>query len=208
MTSTPTEIKAQLRPRCLAARRALTPAQVAAASAGIAERLRGLAVYQRAALVHIYVASKDNEVETAGLIRQSLAAGKAVAVPVVRPGTRVLRHALIADLDQLQPGRWGLFEPAAAHAAWLEDLTRIDLVVVPGLAFDRQGRRLGLGGGYYDRFLAQVKAAKAGLIYHTLLRDTLPAEPHDIPMDLVVTDTAAYVCAEERGISPHESNAL
>ncbi|MCC7262218.1 MAG: 5-formyltetrahydrofolate cyclo-ligase [Candidatus Latescibacteria bacterium] len=204
MTSTPPEIKARLRVDGLAARRALTPAQVAAASTAMCHRLQQLEAYQRARLIHIYVASKDNEVETAGLIRQSLDSGRAVAVPVVRPGTRVLRHALIQDLDQLQPGRWGLFEPTADHSSWLEDLDLINLVVVPGLAFDRRGNRLGLGGGYYDRFLARVEGLKAGLIYHPLLRGELPAEPHDIPMDLVVTEAAAYCCAEERGISPHE----
>lgn len=197
-------MKAHLRARCLAVRKALAPAQAAAASAAMAERLQQLEPYQAARLLHVYVASVDNEVETAGLIRQSLARGQEVAVPVVQPGTRILRHALIQDLGQLQPGRWGLFEPSAGHSWWLEDLARIGLVVVPGLAFDRRGNRLGLGGGYYDRFLARVKAPKAGLIYSALLLDALPAEAHDIPMDLVVTEAAAYCCAEERGIAPHE----
>jgi 5-formyltetrahydrofolate cyclo-ligase len=204
VTLSPPEIKAQLRARCLAARRALAPAQVAAASAAMAERLQQLELYQVARLLHVYVASVDNEVETAGLIRQSLARGKEVAVPVVRPGTRVLGHALIQDLDQLRPGRWGLFEPAAGHAQWLEDLDRIGLAVVPGLAFDRRGNRLGLGGGYYDRFMARVRAPKAGLIYGALLLDALPAEAHDVSMDFVITEAAAYCCAEERGSPPHE----
>lgn len=197
-------MKVRLRTRCLATRKALTPAQVAASSAAMAKRLLQFQPYLGARLLHTYVASVDNEVDTAGLIRQSLARGQEVAVPVVQPGTRVLRHALIQDLGQLQPGRWGLLEPAAGHPCWLEDLGRIDLVVVPGLAFDRRGNRLGLGGGYYDRFLARVSAPKAGLIYSALLLDALPAEAHDIPMDLVVTEAAAYCCAEERGACPHE----
>lgn len=199
------ETKAQLRPPCLAARKALTPDQVAAASAAIAERLQRHQAYLSASLLHVYAASVDNEVETAGLIRHSLAGGKEVAVPVVRPGSRTLQHALIQDLNQLQPGRWGLLEPAAGHASWLEDLSRIGLVVVPGLAFDRRGNRLGLGGGYYDRFLARVSAPKAGLIYHQLLLGELPTENHDVPMDFVLTQTAAYCCAAERDLSPHDS---
>ena len=205
MTCSPPNTKAHLRARCLALRKALTPAQVAAASTAMADGLQQLEVYQRARLLHIYAASKDNEVETSGPIRQCLAGGKEVAVPVVRPGTRILKHALIQDLTQLQPGRWGLFEPTPDHLSWLEDLARIDLVVVPGLAFDRRGNRLGLGGGYYDRFLSRVAAPKVGLIYRQLILDELPTETHDIPMDFVVTDTAAYCCAEERGNSPHDS---
>lgn len=204
MILSPSETKARLRARCLAHRKALSPVMAITSSAAMTERLQQLKAYQAARLLHIYVASVDNEVDTAGLIRQSLARGQEVAVPVVQSGTRVLRHALIQDLDQLQPGRWGLLEPAEGHPCWLEDLTRIDLVVVPGLAFDRRGNRLGLGGGYYDRFLTRVNAPKAGLIYRELLLDALPAEAHDIPMDLVVTEAAAYCCAEERGACPHE----
>lgn len=204
MSLSPPELKAELRAQCLAQRKALSPALVTTASAAMAESLQQLEPYQRARLLHTYVASVDHEVDTAGFIRQSLARGQEVAVPVVQPGTRILRHALIQDLGQLQPGRWGLLEPAADHPCWLEDLARIDLVVVPGLAFDRRGNRLGLGGGYYDRFLTRVNAPKAGLIYSALFLDTLPAEAHDIPMDLVVTEAAVCYCAAEREIRPHE----
>ncbi|MBI2504883.1 MAG: 5-formyltetrahydrofolate cyclo-ligase [Candidatus Latescibacteria bacterium] len=189
-------VKARLRARCLAHRKALSPAQVVSSSAAVVERLEQLEPYQRARLLHTYVASKDNEVETAGLIRQSLVRGQEVAVPVVQPGTRILRHALIQDLGQLQPGRWALPEPAAGHARWLEDLARIDLVIVPGLAFDPLGRRLGLGGGYYDRFLARVSAPKVGLIYGELLLDELPAEAHDVPVDIVITESQTLYCKE------------
>ena len=204
MTPSAPELKTQLRVRCLAHRQALSPTMATTSSAAMVEHLQQLEPYQHARLLHTYVASKDHEVGTAGLIRQSLARGQEVAVPVVQPGTRILRHALIQDLGQLQPGRWGLLEPAPDHPCWLEDLTRIDLVVIPGLAFDRRGNRLGLGGGYYDRFLAQVNATKAGLIYSALLLDTLPTETHDIPMDLVITEAAAYCCAAERGTRRHE----
>jgi 5-formyltetrahydrofolate cyclo-ligase len=204
VTLLPPEIKARLRAGCLARRKAIAPAAAEAAAAAMLDRLEQLDQYLGARLLHTYVSSVDNEVDTLQLIRRRLAQGQGVAVPVVRPGTRILRHALIEDLGQLQPGRWGLLTPAADHAEWLEDLARIDLVVVPGLAFDRRGNRLGLGGGYYDRFLVRVKAPKAGLTYSQLLLEALPAETHDIPMDIVITEAAVYHCAEERGITPHE----
>ena len=198
MSPSPGALKGRLRAQCLARRKALSPTCATAASAAILDRLGQLAQYLNARLVHTYVASVDNEVETAGLIRLSLARRQQIAVPVVQPGTRILAHALIERLDQLQPGRWGLLEPAPDHGQWLKDLAAIDLVVVPGLAFDPWGRRLGLGGGYYDRFLAVVPAPKVGLIYSELLLDELPEEIHDIPMDIVITDRQTLFCKEPR----------
>ena len=66
------------------------------------------------------------------------------------------------------------------------------MVVVPGLAFDRRGHRIGWGGGYYDRFLAQVQAVKIGLCYNALVLDCIPGEPHDVPVDMVVAETAIH----------------
>lgn len=199
---TPKEEKARLRSRFLSRRQSLSPQQVAVASRAILQRLARREEYAGAGLVHTYVSSKDHEVDTLGLIRLSLERHKRVAVPVVCPGTRILRHAQIQELEQLQPGRWGLFEPPADHPFWLEDLAQIELVVVPGVAFDPQGNRLGLGGGYYDRFLALARAPKIGLTHQALLVDPLPVEPHDVPMDRVVTEAAVYLCKEERGRLP------
>jgi len=193
----PRELKKQLRAAYLSRRQSLSAEQVAVSGRAILQGLAKLEEYARAGLVHTYVSSKDNEVDTLALIRLSLEGRKRVAVPVVRPGTRTLGHAEIRDLGQLQPGRWGLSEPGADHALWLEDLEEIDLVIVPGLAFDPCGNRLGLGGGYYDRFLALVRAPKVGLTYQALLLDELPAEPHDIRVDIVVTEAAVYFCKEE-----------
>lgn len=186
------ERKKILRARCLACRRALSPEQVAVASRAIQQQVMALPEYACARLVHTYVASKDNEVDTRLLIAQSLARGRRVAVPVIVSGTRRLRHAEIRALDQLQPDLWGLFSPRPGQAVWLEDLDEIDLVVVPGVAFDLRGYRLGFGSGYYDRFLAQVQAIKVGLSYASLLFPQVPAEPHDVPVDFVVTESAVH----------------
>ena len=78
--------------------------------------------------------------------------------------------------------------PPPDHDAWVEDLTAIGLVLVPGLAFDAQGRRLGYGGGYYDRFLRQTAAPRVGLTFDCLLLDEVPEEPHDVRVDVVLTE--------------------
>lgn len=184
--------KERLRKRLLAVRMGLDRGQVEASEQAILERVLSLEAYRRAKLVHTYVSSKENEVDTRALICTCLNQGKRVAVPVVMPGTKTLAHALIDGLDQLVVGPWGLAQPDPAVVTWLPAAARIDLVVVPGLAFDRRGNRIGWGGGYYDRFLAQVQAVKIGLCYDELVLNCIPGEPHDVPVDLVVAATAIY----------------
>ena len=186
------QLKARLRAECLARRRGLSPAQTAAAGQAILSRLLGLDEHARARVVHTYVAAKDNEVDTDEFIRLSLARDKRVAVPVVWSGSRVLRHAEIHDLDQLRPGPWGLRQPPADHAHWIDDPGAIDLVIVPGLAFDGCGGRLGFGGGFYDRFLARVQAPKIGLVYACLRLQEIPVASHDVPVDIVLTESTTY----------------
>jgi len=184
--------KERLRKRVLAVRMGLDRGQVEVGGQAILEKVLGLEAYRRAKLVHTYVSSKENEVDTHALICTCLAQGKRVAVPVVMSGTKTLAHALIDGLDQLVVGPWGLAQPDPAVATWLPAEARIDLVVVPGLAFDRRGHRIGWGGGYYDRFLAQVQAVRIGLCYDALVLDCIPGEPHDVPVDLVVAETAIH----------------
>ena len=184
--------KAELREECRTRRRELTAKQSETAGQMILQRFNALGEYAAAQLVHTYVSSKENEVDTHELIRRCLEQGWRVAVPDVRPGTRILAHAEIRGLEQLVPDSWGIPSPPADHGEWIETLDEIDLVVVPGVAFDAQGRRLGLGGGYYDRFLSRTKGAKVGLTYDALLLDEVPVESHDVTMDIVVTESAVY----------------
>lgn len=184
--------KKRLRKRVLAASIRLDRAQVEGGGQAILEKVLRLEAYRRAKLVHTYVSSKKNEVDTRALIRTCLAQGKRVAVPVVTPSAKTMAHALIDGLDQLVAGPWGLAQPDPAAARWLPAKPQPDLVVVPGLAFDRRGQRIGRGGGYYDRFLAQVQTVKIGLCYDSLVLDSIPGEPHDVPVDLVVAETAIY----------------
>jgi len=151
----------------------------------------GMEEFAAAGLIHTYVSSKEKEVDTHGLIRISLEQGKRVAVPVVE-GKGQLRHAEIEGLEGLVRDAWGLLEPPADHAVWVEEVEEIDLVVVPGLAFDRQGGRLGFGGGYYDRFLGSTSAFRVGLVYDCLLLDEVPMEAHDARIDVVISGMGLY----------------
>ena len=125
------------------------------------------------------------EPDTDGLIRTLLARGQRVALPVCLPG-RKLEARVISDLSQLVPGKFGIPEPdyscprAAAH--------EIGAVLVPGLMADREGYRLGYGGGYYDRWLAGYEGFTAMVCPKERLADALPREEFDRPVDLVITD--------------------
>ena len=124
------------------------------------------------------------EPRTAPLIEHLIASGKTVALPRMLPGHRmdVLVHDPACPLVQ---NKFGLWEPAATRPALTPE--QIDLVLVPALCYDRQHYRLGMGGGYYDRWLEHYHGTTVGLCRAALLADRLPAEPHDRPVDLVVT---------------------
>ena len=79
----------------------------------------------------------------------------------------------------------------------LIDPDKLELIVTPGVAFDSKGNRLGRGKGYYDRLPATTKATKIGVAYHFQIVDELPAEPHDVPMDIVITDRTVYITSQK-----------
>ncbi|MBQ3134573.1 MAG: 5-formyltetrahydrofolate cyclo-ligase [Oscillospiraceae bacterium] len=124
------------------------------------------------------------EPHTAPLIETLFSLGKTVALPRMLPGHRmdVLVHHPARPLVQ---NKFGLWEPAPACPALAPE--QIDLVLVPALCYDRQNYRLGMGGGYYDRWLEHYHGITVGLCRSALLVDRLPAESHDRPVDLVLT---------------------
>ena len=138
---------------------------------------------QHAGSVFVYVSS-GSEARTHELIAALLEAGKVVAVPRVLAEPGAMRAVVIRALDDFAPGRFGIPEPTT-HEPFEETP---DVTIVPGLAFTRTGQRLGQGGGYYDRYLAQHPATyKVGVCFNEQLTDALPCEKHDALMNEVVT---------------------
>ncbi len=125
------------------------------------------------------------EPDTAPLIRTLLERGQRVALPVCLPGRR-LEARIIADESQLVPGKFGIPEPE--YGCPVVSCQEIGAVLVPGLMADRDGYRLGYGGGYYDRWLAGYKGFTAMVCPADRLVDSLPHEEFDHPVDLVLTD--------------------
>lgn len=144
---------------------------------------------QHAQCVFAYV-STEPEVHTHKLIEELLRAGKAVAVPVIRERGH-MEAASIASLDELMPGLFGI--PTPKHPRPLE--TPIDAVLAPCVAVTLQGRRLGSGGGYYDRFLAEhPDVFVAALAFESQFVEQVPFQPHDRAVQAVVTETRIVRC--------------
>lgn len=160
---------------------------VARLSAAITSRLCALEAVRNADQVLTYVASKDNEVDTKPMIEKLLAEGREVGVPLAEGGG-VLSWRRIKSLEEVRRGRFGILEPGAGSEV-VESGRCKSLCVVPGMAFDIIGRRIGYGGGYFDRFLSVYTGIAVGLAYDFQVVTSLPHEAHDCMVDAVLTET-------------------
>lgn len=144
--------------------------------------------YRFAENIFIYI-SKPDEADTQALIQHSLESGKRLFAPYCVSGNPEMKFYRFHSPEELLPGSFGVFqpEPLPGNAAQPCDLQRA-VCIVPGMAFDKTGARLGYGKGYYDRFLSGNHIFRMGICYEALLLDQLPAEPHDIRMHAIVTD--------------------
>lgn len=187
------EAKRTLRLRVLAARDALEPDVRARASGAIARRIAALPAFAAARTVLLTLPYRT-EWDTALLVEAALAAGKGVALPRVDVQHRMLALHAIGDLARdVVPGYRGIPEPQPDRPAVAP--ATIEFVLVPGVAFDARGRRLGYGGGYYDRLLplvAQAVPRVAGAFDEQLVAE-VPAAPYDLAVDAVVTPTRVIV---------------
>jgi len=157
-------------------------------SAAIWERLSVLREFATAARLLVYV-STGNEVGTRGLIRQLLAMSRQVGVPRFEPAAQRYAASELHDFDaELTAGKFGILEPKPATIRPMA-LDQIDAVLVPGLAFDETGNRLGRGSGHFDRLLGQTSGVKIALAFDFQVLDGVPAEAHDARMDFIVTET-------------------
>jgi len=182
-------LKSELRKDVLKDRGALSPAEAAEKSARIIERLLGMDEYRRASTIMVYIDFR-NEAQTGELVQRAMAAGKRVAVPVTDIANRRLTPSLLADFPgDLQPGAWGILEPKPECLRPIAP-EELDLVVVPGVAFDEKGNRLGYGGGFYDRFLprARYDTVYVALAFELQVRPDVHPGPYDVPVHYLLTE--------------------
>lgn len=170
----PAEEKKQIRRRVLARRDALTSQEQQRASCLITERLLGHQWFYRAGSLLCYV-SYGSELDTRELIREALRLDKEVYVPKVGEGRR-MDFFRIGALEELQPGFHGILEPPDTARIYVGEGAERSLMLMPGVAFDICGNRLGYGGGYYDRYLAahpqfQIRLDPQGVVYADIVSD-------------------------------------
>lgn len=149
----------------------------------IQKRLFRNLFFKKARIIMFYL-SFAGEVDTAKMIQEAENLGKTIAVPICAK-TKTLRPCFFKYGMNLRKGPYGVYEPARRRLVNLEDL---DLVIVPGLAFDRKGNRLGRGKGYYDHFLKELsrKTSTIGLAFNFQILPTLPTTADDIAVDKVI----------------------
>jgi len=165
----------------------LDPTWRADASARIAERVVSLDEYRRANTVLLFVPMPD-EVDTWPILRDALAGGKQTLAPRVDKAGSTMDAVEVLDLQRdIAPGAYGIGEPVGARIGAPE---RIDFILVPGVAFDRSGGRLGRGAGFYDRFLARCRADafRCAVTFSCQMAASVPTDAHDLPVHCIATE--------------------
>ncbi|HSC23284.1 MAG TPA: 5-formyltetrahydrofolate cyclo-ligase [Casimicrobiaceae bacterium] len=189
------ERKRSLRDAILQARDALDAAWREEASTAIAARIGEDALFVRAQTVLLTLPFRS-EWNALRVVERALASGKIVAAPRVDAATRMLRAYRIEDpARDVETGYRGIPEPRATGAEIA--LASVDWVLVPGVAFDARGHRLGYGGGFYDRLLPIVPqtAARVAGAFEMQVVERVPTAPHDVAVDMIVTERRTLNCS-------------
>ncbi|MGM9663100.1 MAG: 5-formyltetrahydrofolate cyclo-ligase [Oscillospiraceae bacterium] len=182
------EEKARLRKEMRAKNRALKPEYRAAADRAIRANVLSSPYYAAAETVFAYL-GVGWEIETRPLLEQILADGKRLCLPLCT-GPHEMSLRLVSSLSELAPGAYGIPEPPAEAPALRPE--EAELALVPCVAADRQGRRLGQGGGYYDAFLSRFHGAALLLCREAAVLPEIPVEKHDFHLHFLVTETKIY----------------
>ena len=194
--------KAEIRRRVLRVREAMTREEISAGSGVIVKRLADLPGIRRASTMMVFL-SCGSEVLLDDFIRWCWLEGKRIAVPLSQPETRGLIPCRIEGFGDLQEGHYRIREPKPGCIRPIPE-REIDAVVVPAVAFDRRGYRVGYGGGYYDRFLPGVpQALRIGASFACQIVEAIPADPHDVTVDGIVTE-AEIIVSPGKALEPQQ----
>lgn len=181
--------KKELRKQIITERNQLTDEEIATKSATIAEKLCQLPAFNQAETI-MYFVSFGSEVDTRPMVEETIRRGKTALAPKAVPQSRELIPSKILDWESdLVPGYYNIPEPrAGALRPYAPE--QIDLLIVPGVAFDLKGNRLGYGGGYYDRFFSLLKPGTplVALVFDLQIVPEVPVDEWDRPVDCVITE--------------------
>lgn len=187
----PIQSKHQLRETLKSRLKGMSPDDIQHQSEVIVQQLKSIYAPEKSSTIMLYM-PMPTEVNVLSLLKSWVASSQRVCVPVVNWETREMTAKHIQSIDQpMKQLKFGLQVPESGVEI---DPAEIDFIVVPGLGFDRQGDRLGRGGGFYDKFLSNesMNAIRCGICFDCQIVEHIPVEEHDIRMNLVITDQYVY----------------
>lgn len=188
------DYKKELRSRILRERRQLSVQTIDVLSAKIAESFIRWDIYHDAKSIMLYVPMPD-EPQIASVFEHAWAENKSVSIPHLSQVWGIMDAAAIHSFEDLVPGKIKNLKVPDPEKLRVVDSTSIDLILMPGIAFDQHGYRLGMGAGYYDRFLPKaLQAITVGVCWSTNVLHNLPRESHDLPVEYLLTEMGIFNC--------------
>ena len=181
-------LKAELRMQISDEISALPDSYIFASDEGVFRRFLSLDEFDGARNIMMFHSVKK-EPSTIEIAKTALSMGKTVAFPLCYRGG-IMEARIVTNLAELRPAMLGI--PAPPDTAPAISPEELDLIIVPALAFDKRGYRLGYGGGYYDRYLSGIPAFTVGITRERLVKDELPTQAHDIAVDCIVTEERVF----------------
>ena len=182
-----------IRKEALSLRRKMDSSELERLGSLIAQNVLESDWYRDARCVHcFYGVTVKGEIPTVRIMGDALTSGKILVMPRVTDNDGGMEHLRVTGLELMQPGLWGIPEPVGDT---MVPVAEIELILVPGLAVDIKGNRMGYGKGYYDRFLETAShSVKAMLVPARFVHDRLPVKDHDVPVDYIVTEDRILTC--------------
>ncbi len=147
-------------------------------------------IYKNAGTIMLYL-PLGNEIDTSKILKTAFADGKRCILPVTDQKTGVITPCEVDEGTEFKKGAFSVLEPIEKKIVEKE---LIDVFLVPGIAFDKKGARVGFGKGCYDRLLCDISAIKIGYCYDFQICDEIPSEGHDIKMDFLITESGLIRC--------------
>ena len=187
---TPIEEKKAARAKYKALRADIHGEKKARLDDAICDRIISLSSFRFADTVLTY-SPIGSEINVSKIALRALELGKKIAFPVCNTETREMTFKYISSLDELDIGAYSIPEPQTDAECFSH--IRHSLCIVPALAFDKRGFRLGYGGGYYDKFLKKFEGVVLGVAYDALIADILPTGVYDVPVDIIITERRSII---------------
>ncbi len=184
-------VKQELRKKLISQRRQLDISYANSVSGQITEHLISSSVYEQSSVVHCYASMKaNNEISTWSILKKVISDGKSLVMSKMSSEFS-LKHYFVEDLGNLKINKFGIAEPRGGEEANPREL---ELIIIPMLACDKKGNRLGYGAGYYDRFLKKSNGFRLGLCDQQFVLDEIQSEVHDQKLHGYITQNGLIIC--------------